>query len=332
MSQYSKSRNKKVPLLLLLACTILSSCQKDIDIFTPYEEQTNNFSQLDGAIANFYERASIPASSFTIDPSQNNQISTPQLVLINIPEQAFISPDGSTVFGPVEIEIVESSTNQGSIKLQKPSVVNDQLQQAFTILYIMAIQNGQSLAIANGKSLAIHVPGIVPTINMEVYQTNNTDDRYFEWNKVLSNTEITTAEYQIPNITQNISGARFETDEMGWLGILTPISSTSGYTELQVILPQGYDPSNTSVFFVPEDDPIMVAELAWKFDSGTDLFSFKKIPVNLDGHIISISQWEDGLNAMGIQKIEFQAGAIKQSNLIPDLTEFEEIIEVLEDL
>lgn len=324
----SMKRSYSWMVLLLL----VSACQKDIDIFTPYENTDATFNALDGAIAAFFERAKPAVYKVEIEINDRAQIFTNQNTRIDVPAQAFVTEAGTPVNGSVEVAILESNVTGQVVGWQKPSVFRNELLRSIGVVEISARKDDQALKLAPGKQLTIFFPTSESVGNINVYQANADNNRYFEWEVVLGGANPVETQYESSNAAELIQGIRFQTEQLGFFNLLVPYSAVTDFTEICALLPQGYDPSNTSLFYIGAESPMVVAELTWKQEGESYLFCFKNVPVGSSGQIISITRWSDDQYAFSKRAVDRVEGVQQQFFLTPDGSDFASILEILNDL
>ncbi len=310
---------------------LFGSCQKDTDVFIPYEREAESFNRFEGSIAGFFERAKVNPLIVEINGDDDEEIFTPNLIKINIPALSFVKPDGSSANGVISLEITENLSKKNILLTRRSTVSREHFFQTTGILHLKAFQEGLPLQLADEAIITINMPSALAADRISIHLAQDSEARYLDWKNISDVSVPVSTSYLNPNNGLEITGIQFTIDELGWVGPLASTDAPDGVIELCINLPEGYDPSNTSLFFVPENN-LAVVELMWRQNSGEDQFCFRRIPAGLKGKVLSISEWEDGLNAWTIRNIEITPGVRQVLNLTPDQSTFAQIIEALDDL
>lgn len=309
----------------------LNSCQKDIDIFTPYDNQTLDFSELDGAIADFFISAQVPVKQFSLDAATGAEIVTDRQSLVNIPQQAFETEEGEEVSGEISVMIQEGYTKAELVRWQKPSTYNNELYQSLGVISIEVSQNGKQLRIKEGSTISVNLSLSGLSEFTQLFWAEASSDRYFNWQGPAVNAQLREEVYS--PIGQPLLGLGFQISQTGIYGVLSPLTDNlTNTTTFCAKLPEGYAPDNTSVFFVGADEKPLLVELEWTLEAESYLFCFGNMPVGNEGQLLAITQWEDGINALALRLTKVESGVQQQLLIIPDLSSFQTILSTLEDL
>jgi len=263
---------KTIKTLLMLIMVLLVSviaCKKEevpIPTPTPTINLTDQF---------FSDNIAEATQSFTVDLANLVQVTGTNGTQITINPSSFVDAAGIVVTGNIDFELIEAQTNKDMLMLNRPTFTNDgRLLVSGGIIYVNATQNGESLSLNPNSSVNVRLNPAVPpnpSINMQVFTGGDDGNGTFSWDSTA-----------LPIIQPDSSIYSFVLPEVGWINCDYFYNSNDPLTQMEVILPTGFDGSNSTVM-VYYDNLNSVATLydSTPYDGTFDLGVNYSSPVNM---------------------------------------------------
>lgn len=215
------------------------SCKKD-DPITPNNPDPTGNSQ---ALKNYFsDKEADAVQTFTIDATMYQSITGSKGTVVNFSPNTFVSADGVTITGNVEIKLIEIYKKSDMIRLNKPTMGNlpgggmDQLISGGE-MKITASQNGEEVFLAPGVNYTVVAPapnGIDP--NMSAFYGDESGDT-LTWNQADS------------SLVFGEQGSYYGFfDSLSWVNFDYFWNNPNPQTTVQVQIPEGYTNQTCAVF------------------------------------------------------------------------------------
>jgi hypothetical protein len=178
--------------------------------------------------------------------------------------------------------------------LNRPTFTNDgQLLVSGGIIYLDANQNGQQLSINDSQPVMVSIPANNIT-EMDFFDGSLDGNNDFGWDLSLEDTvTIVTMEEDStfnPNGQGNMFSYNFTMDSIGWINCDYFYNSGDPLTEVNVVLPDGYNGSNSIVFIYYSNINSVANMHDYDNDSNFDLGSGYSTPIGMDVTFVTISE------------------------------------------
>ncbi|MBP6575040.1 MAG: hypothetical protein KA230_11355, partial [Flavobacteriales bacterium] len=140
----------------------------------------------------------------TIDPTKDTTLVTPNGVVLDIPQGAFVDSLGVAVTTPVRVTMLEAFDPLDIMKAGLSTMSGDTLLETGGMFYFDAQANGKPVKIDPGKPLTAMVPALDGQDDMQLYQGVKRDDGIIDWRnpkplkKSLVPVDITTLNFYPP--------------------------------------------------------------------------------------------------------------------------------------
>ncbi|MBK7553100.1 MAG: hypothetical protein IPI55_00485 [Flavobacteriales bacterium] len=140
----------------------------------------------------------------TIDPTKDTTLVTPNGIVLDIPQGAFVDSLGIAITTPVRVTMLEAFDPLDIMKAGLSTMSGDTLLETGGMFYFDAQANGKRVKIDPGRPLTAMVPAIYGQDDMQLYQGVKRDDGIIDWQnpqplkKSLVPVEITTLDFYPP--------------------------------------------------------------------------------------------------------------------------------------
>jgi hypothetical protein len=273
-------------------------------IFTSCEENEPNVISLPNIIAPtetsqlnayFAENIENETEEFNVNPSDGFQtIYTSNGFSVSFYSNTFTYPNGNPVNGNFTIEIIDALTKKEMMMLNRPTFTNDgQLLVSGGIIYLDANQNGQQLSINDSQPVMVSIPSNGFDA-MDFFDGSLGGNNDFGWDLSLEDTvTIVTMEEDTtfnPNGQGNMFSYNFTMDSIGWINCDYFYNSGDPLTEVNVVLPDGFNGSNSIVFIYYSNINSVANMHDYDNDSNFDLGSGYSTPIGMDVTFVTISE------------------------------------------
>jgi hypothetical protein len=280
-------------LILFAGGLLLTSCQKDIDIFVPDPGQLN---APDTSWQNTVT-ASMPVSilktnlwqepvyldSFTVNANIAT-VSTPFGIQVNFPPNCCVTGAGQPVTGKVQVEIMAVKKKGDMIRLNKPSTWNDSMLVTAGQIFIQLKKDGQILQLAPGIRINIHYVDLPINPQMKFFIGDETNAQHFNW--------LPTPTPSLDTIVMGTQNYEIYTKQQRWISLATLFDAniTSPKVKVTVDMVPYFTNANTVAFTVFKDVRSVVAMPA---DLSSRTFMTGKLPVGKQITVVVISKQGD---------------------------------------
>lgn len=306
----------------------LAACKENIDVFVPFE--TNLSSLSDGDINRLFDDLKVSATPFTWEAEMPANWQSPGGTTIDIPADAFVNSDGQVINGPVTLNLVEMLSAGQMIIHDKPNVASGNILEAAGNFQLVVEQEGNLLQLAPNKFLEFQLPVDIANPAMQLFWGDNQDPAFFEWQPVVSGSEVQITEWVDPANEENHQAYQFVTDHLGWIGCNAYIEENQQWTTVCVDLPKGFDATNTVVYLAFQNFQ-SVAKLYT--DEGAENPSFCKdlVPRSSDAVVVVLAEGGEEVYYFATSSIHVVGTELKVA-LQPERVAFETIKTFLSEL
>ena len=289
-----------VPMALLLI-----GCQKDQDIFIPYELGAED---LKGQVANLLDEIASTTETFQWEVNDAHTFFTRSGSRLAIPANAFMTLDGSeTLEGQIVVRIREVFHKGEMIKFQLPALNQGRLLETLSALHIEASLNGQPLALRTGITIDWDIPAEEFTGDFNLFYGLEAGERISEW---ASATEVYLDQPPVRAIKiltqegESLNAYKAQPQQLGWWNCSRFSMSEVSPEEmsLQVDLPLHFDGQNSAVYLVFENRRTVVP-LDWNNNEQDGQFSSPLVPVGEDIIVVAIAKGTLDRSFLGFQSL-----------------------------
>jgi hypothetical protein len=244
--------------------------------------------------AYFAENIEDETEQFTITPTASYQtINTSNGFSVSFGPNTFTYANGNSVNGNFTVEIIDALTKKEMMMLNRPTFTNDgQLLVSGGIIYLNANQNGQQLSINDSEPVMVSIPSD-NTTPMDFFDGSLDANNDFGWDLSLEDSVIVDVLEDStfnPNGQGNLFSYNFTMDSIGWINCDYFYNSGDPLTEVNVILPDDYNGSNSIVFIYYSNINSVANMHDYDNDSNFDLGSGYSTPVGMDVTFVTISE------------------------------------------
>ena len=140
----------------------------------------------------------------TIDPKKDTTLVTPNGIVLDIPQGAFVDSLGAPITTPVRLTLLEALDPLDIMKAGLSTMSGDMLLETGGMFYLDAQANGKAVKIDPAKPLTAMVPAEERQEGMQLYQGVKTSDGTIDWQnpkplkKSLVPVDITTLNFYPP--------------------------------------------------------------------------------------------------------------------------------------
>jgi len=280
-------------LIFISGAFLLSSCQKNIDIFVPDPGQPN------GPDTSWYSSitAAMPVTalrnSLLLEPYQDTitvnaaiaSVATPLGIQINFPPNSCATAAGQIVTGKVQVEVQVVKKKGDMIRLNKPSTTaNDSLMTTAGNIFIRLKKDGQLLQLAPGVRINIHYIDLPTVPLMSFFMGDETNPERFSW--------LPTPLPNIDTIVVAPQSYEIYSSRLRWIsvGSFVEVSNTAPRINVTADMLSQFTNANTIAFTVFKDIRSVVA---MQPDVTSRKFITGKLPVGKQITVVAISKMGD---------------------------------------
>ena len=150
---------KKTSVLLLGMSLFLGSCEIVDD------GDQESFTSIDA----YFSKKEVKPTSYKIDASIGGSFTTDKGSVLTIPENSFMTQDGKTVSGSVDIELKEVFSNADIINSGVFPVSGNNVLNSGGEFYVEARSNGELLKTSPGNFISLNIPAQAVAPNMQLF-------------------------------------------------------------------------------------------------------------------------------------------------------------------
>lgn len=280
----------KFPLLLAFVALLVSACEKEEDVDYTYGCGTCEDAN---TVAEVLKNNAPEAQFFNVDAGALIDVEGEQGTRITIGPNSFADMDGNPVSGNIDLILKEIYTPGQMILANKMTTSNGQILSSGGELFFNVQQNGEDLQLINNQTVSMKVPASNPDPNMALFNGSQDTAGNFTW--APNNTPV-----QSCNDSSSVSfptGYCFNIDTLfQWINCDYFWSDPRPLTDVEIVVPQGYDKTNTLVFiYVPSINSI--ASITQYQNQSFWIQGGYRLPVGLEVDFVAV--YSDGNGTLG---------------------------------
>jgi len=275
----------RTTIFYFLLLTILASCQKDIDVFTPNTTtgaDTNWISSVTPATLCGQLKTSLIKDPGTdsIDASAGGTITTPDGVILTIAPGIFMKPGGLVVTGKVYAEITLIRNKGDMVRMDRPTTSNGRMLISAGELFLKFTKDNEELQLIAGKRIYVKIPDSSPLSQMKFFVGDESNPEQFNWVPGDST-------YSLGISTQNGLGYQLVSSSLRWVNCDYFADSSGQRVHITASLPVDYTNANTFVYLVFKD---LKSVMGMYGNMSTKKFSSQNVPVGKNAVVVSITK------------------------------------------
>jgi|GEM_PF-1523967 len=293
-------------LFLTIPMALLFGCQKDQDVFTPYELGAED---LKGQVADLLDDIASSTETFQWEVNNAHTFFTRNGSRLAVPENAFMTLDGNReLVGQVELRIREVIHKGEMIKYQLPAQNSGRLLETLSALHIEAHLNGEPLALQAGISIDWDIPAENFEGDPNLFYGLENSGEVFDW---VGSAEVFLDQMPVRAIKiltpsgESLNAYKAQPQQLGWWNCsryaVTEVSSEE--MELKVELPLHFDRQNSAVYLVFENRRTVVP-LDWNDIEHDGQFSSPLVPVGEDIIVVAIAKGALDRSFLGFRSLQ----------------------------
>ena len=280
-------KTKIILLNLVLAVFLLTSCQKDIDIFTA----DNTTAGLDtNWVASVTDISPITAlknllnkelTHDSIDAAAGGTFHTSEGLTVIVTPQSLQMSNGQSATGKIYIETLLIRQKGDMVKADKPTTSFGRILISGGEIFIKARKDNEELHLAGGKGIYIKYSDPSPSSLMKLFYGDESSVERFNWIKSDS------LNGGIGISTQSNAGYEIFSTRLRWINCDYFADSSGTRVNVTASMPADYTNANTSVYLVFKD----INSVAGMYgDVVSKKFTSPKIPSGKSAVVISITK------------------------------------------
>lgn len=325
-----KRKSENIITSFLTACcfiVLFSGCEKDIVLYTPYENQTQNF---EGDINEFFDLAQTDAQLFTIDSNSPEMITTQSGMRVHFEANSFVTVNNVLIDGDITIEVVELLNKGDILKYNIPTITTHQILETVVQFHILAKQNDEELLLLADASVKVQFPDNEQLESVELFTESSNELGNFIWTEAdddpNSSNNVFATEWLIDNNLQ--VGYECENLALGWSAFSSIVDYSTDQTIVGCIdLQEQFVETNTVVFLVYQEMNTIIPLIK---NAETELFCTNDLLKNFDVTTIVISH--QGNDSFQFGSNDINVAAELTETMKPNDTPFSDIMSFLNDL
>lgn len=280
---------KKTSVLLLGMSFFLGSCEIVDD------GDQESFTSIDA----YFSKKEVKPTSYKIDISTGGSFTTDKGSVLTIPENSFVTQDGKTVSGNVDIELKEVFSNADIINSGVFPVSGNNVLNSGGEFYVEARSNGELLKTSPGNFISLNIPAQAIDPNMQLFfggpEQDTGDVNWMPIDTIPIDTmRGDTAQRFRSNSSFVFNSAdnsyEIKLDSMGWGNIDAFMSTQYFDCTFNLVGLEGLDGTNTTAFAVFKDQNTVwpVGINSWGSISGNQILERHLADVDMNVVVISV--------------------------------------------
>ncbi len=266
--------------LVIVGTLLIGSCEK--------EERQKDYTYRcvlcdpSEALGNFFEDNAVQAQTFTVDAADNTELVGQKGTRISFGPNSFGDANGNMISGNIEVTLKEVYSPGEMILEDRMTESNGQILVSGGELFLNVRQNGQDLQLVNNNAVSVSVPTATPDTSMALFTGSQDTGGSFTW-----------APNPTPvNVCQDpgSGGLAYCFDLyslFNWINCDYFYNDPRPLTEVEIVVPQGYDRSNTLVYvYVPSINSMIPVK--YFLNSSFWIKSGYRVPVGLQVDFIAL--------------------------------------------
>lgn len=297
-------------------------CRKDIDSFTPYENESGIGEQIEeeiggeegeetndlpysGDVNKLFEELGVKSQFYSINIDHSDCITGEKGTIICFSASSLIDLGGSIVSGSVDVELKEIYDQKDMVASNKHTVANGRILVSGGEIFLKVTQNDEELKLLPTATTIVQMP--IDDTNdqwwnndMSVFYGTESEDGSIDWGDAQAQAFV--AETPIINDTINTFYGlfyQFTIDRFDWINC-DYFYDEPNITPISIKVPNNYNNTNTAVFLVFTD--INSVAGIYNFNNEGNYFysgGGYEVPIGMNVTIVAISeQGEDEWKAV----------------------------------
>ncbi|HLP14484.1 MAG TPA: cytochrome c [Flavobacteriales bacterium] len=162
----------------------------------------------------------LPYQKFTLNAQQDTVIETQDGIVMAVPANCFLGPDGKPVQGEITLEVKEAIEANDILKAGLNTKSGDKLLETGGMFYVNARQNDKSLTIDPAKGVYTQIPTDEIKPGMQLFEGKRMGDGTIDWvapkpmEKFLVPVDIGSLNFYPPNYEDTLASLKGKKDKM----------------------------------------------------------------------------------------------------------------------
>lgn len=162
----------------------------------------------------------LPYQKFTLNAQQDTVIETQDGIVMAVPSNCFLGPDGKPVQGEITLEVKEAIEANDILKAGLNTKSGDKLLETGGMFYVNARQNDKSLTIDPAKGVYTQIPTDEIKPGMQLFEGKRMGDGTIDWvapkpmEKFLVPVDISSLNFYPPNYEDTLASLKGKKDKV----------------------------------------------------------------------------------------------------------------------
>ena len=308
-----KMKTKIILFHLVITAMLITSCQKNTDIFIPDTTSAGLDTNWVSAVTDLSPVSEVKkllnkeVILDSIDATAGATFVTLEgLTVIVLPQSLLIS-NGQLATGNVYIETMLIKQRGDMVRLDKPTTSSGGVLISGGEIFVRIRKENEELHLAPGKTIYIKYNDSSPSSLMKLFYGDESNPEKFNWIQSTLNGSIA--------IGVTSQGYEIVSDKLRWLNCDYFLADTSGArVNVTASLPADYTNANTSVYLVFKDIKSVVGMYG---DATSKKFSSSKVPPGKLAVVVSITKKGTNSYYLGYETITTGQTNLNGTQVVP---------------
>lgn len=280
-------QNKIIFFFIAGSILLLTSCHKDVDIFTPTGNpvglDTNWLSIVTSGSPISELKHALVKDNFidSLDCTIGGTIQTQQSMTITVTPASLLFPNGSLASGKIFIESILIRQKGDMIRVDRPTTSHDRLLISGGEVFIRIRKENEELHLAPGKRIYMRYSDPAPSTAMRLFFGDESNFERFNW--IPNQDSLSSLGFGTPNSP----AYEFATPNLRWINCDHFSDSSGPRVTVVASLPIDYTNANTAVYLVFHDTNSLMGMYG---NASTKKFASGKISVGKQAIVVSITK------------------------------------------
>ena len=298
----------------VLVAMLISSCQKDTDIFIPHGVSgidTNWVAAVDdlSPISEVKKLLRRELSLDSIDATAGGTFHTPEGLTVRLNPASLQFANGQAVTGKIYIETMLVRHRGDMVRLDKPTTSYGRVLISGGEIFIRIRKENQELQLAPGKGIYIKYTDPAPSPLMKLFYGDESDPQKFNWIPADNRTGNT-----VDSLSASSFGYELMSSKLRWINCDYFADTTGARVKVTASLPADYTNANTSVYLVFKEIKSVVGMYG---DPATKRFSSSKVPSGKVAVVVSITKKGTNSYYLGYETILTGQTSLNEIQSVP---------------